>query len=888
VNTRDRWRRLQTWFHRLDELDPVARTEELDRLAVDEPDLQPSLLRLFAEEDGVLAEELALEGLAVSAFEEEVPEQIGPYRLLRVLGKGGMGTVYEADQVEHVSRKVALKLMRVGLDSQRVVARFHLERQSLAVMDHPNIARVLDAGTTETGRPYFVMELVDGEPITRWANRHQLSLEARIELFLPVCRAVQHAHTKGIIHRDLKPNNILVTEVEGKATPKVIDFGIAKAIEQPAIVRTLATQLGEIVGTPAYMSPEQATLGRVDVDTRSDVYGLGIVLYELLVGELPLADGEVANLLFDEICRRIREDETPRPSVRISHLGTVPGSVAPVDTWKRRLRGDLDQVILKALAKSRDRRYESVAAFAADLERFLANLPVEATPPSLTYRASKLIRRHRSAVVTTIVTSLLVLAGLVVAAINWRDARRSEVESRSALATAQRTTSFLVELFRDVAPSEQPGIQVSARELLDRGAVNLDRGFEDDPAVRGSLLHTLGQVYGNLPDYARSEELLQEALEVRLAMPRPDPLEVASTQAALGEILGIRERFDEAEALLGEAVETRRSRLGESSETAEALEDLGSVYASRGDVEGALALLEEALGMRRQLGDPLPLAESLRLLGTVRNSDGQRDKALEVLQESLEIYRLRGAESTLAATNTLLALATALLHQGDMERAESLFRQAAETRRLLAGESSHSYAWSVSMLAWSLRRQGKLEEAERWMREGLEVQRRLLGEENSEVGEILGNLGRIVEQRGGDPGEIEGLYQQSLKTLEATLGANNSSTVEALVRLSRYRKAQGKLQESEELAREVLRRLDAAGTKPGSTLWYREALLGDVLAAQGRFDESEALLRPAWENLLRNDGATAPSTASATRMLAEMYRQSGRPEEATRVEDSSE
>ena len=482
---RRRFQRLRALFDELTELPPGERETRLEALRTESVSLHDELFELLAdgtEADGVAS---ALERLASPVIVEPAPglgDAVGPYRLLRLLGEGGMGRVYEAEQSEP-KRRVALKIMR-HVEARSILARFDAERQALAVMDHAHIARMLDSGTTEHGRPWFAMELVEGESLTQWAERHDLGLEERIRLFLPICSAVHHAHAKGVVHRDLKPSNILVSRGEdGEAMPKVIDFGIAKAIDQPLLARTLATRLGELVGTPEYMSPEQATLGAMDVDTRSDVYALGLVLYELLVGELPLPIESLRGVAFDEVCRRIREDPTPKPSSRLGRR-TGPASSRSAT---RRLRLGLDAVLLKALSKDRERRYESAAAFARDLERLLADEPVEAAAPKWTDHAAALVRRYRLAFALGALAVLSLLGGLAAATVGLLEARRSEaaavaarLETESALRTSEETTGFVLRLFQASNPEENPGLELTARELLERGGERIDE-LADEP-----------------------------------------------------------------------------------------------------------------------------------------------------------------------------------------------------------------------------------------------------------------------------------------------------------------------------------------------------------------------------------------------------------------------
>src|SRR4051812_43525907 len=367
--------------------------------------------------------------------------QIDRYKLLEQVGEGGMGVVYVAEQTEPVRRRVALKIIKPGMDTKQVIARFEAERQALAMMDHPNIARVLDAGTTEAGRPYFVMELVRGMPITEYCDKARLSPRQRLELFVDVCQAVQHAHQKGIIHRDLKPSNVMVTTNDGRPIVKVIDFGVAKAVGQQLTERTVYTALTQLVGTPLYMSPEQAELTSNDVDTRSDVYSLGVLLYELLTGQTPFDKERMKTAGFDEMRRIIREEEPPRPSHRISTLNAQASSTISQQRGLderhlgRVLRGELDWIVMKALEKDRSRRYESASSLAADIQRYLSDEPVLACPPTAMYRFQKFARKHKASLTTAAAIALCLILGTTVSA--WQAVRATTAEAQANSNEAQ-------------------------------------------------------------------------------------------------------------------------------------------------------------------------------------------------------------------------------------------------------------------------------------------------------------------------------------------------------------------------------------------------------------------------------------------------------------------
>ena len=455
------------------------------------------------------------------------------------------------------------------MDTHQVVARFGMERQALAVMDHPHIAKVYDAGATPEGRPYFVMELVRGIPISTYCDKHKLSTKQRLELFTAVCSAVQHAHQKGVIHRDLKPSNVLVTVKQNKAVPKIIDFGVAKATGHRLTDQTLFTETGQLIGTPEYMSPEQAEMSGLDIDTRTDIYSLGVMLYEILVGALPFESKTLRKAAFSEIQRIIREVDPPRASTRLSGLGEKGMVIADlrktdVKSLRRIIKGDLDLILIKAMEKDRVRRYSSAAEMATDIERHLKDEPVSATPPRTFYRMKKYIRRHKLGVTAAAVIFLALVAGVIGTGIGLVKATSAEKQAKMEARTARQVSDFLVDLFEISDPSESKGNSVTAREILDKGAEDIRLELNEQPVTKARLLNTMGRVYLNLGLYSDSKSLLDESLSLRRQELGERSIEAAKSLDSLSLLYSRQAQYDKAQEASLEAVSYTHLRAHET------------------------------------------------------------------------------------------------------------------------------------------------------------------------------------------------------------------------------------------------------------------------------------------------------------------------------------
>ena len=599
----------------------------------------------------------------VLAAGEKPGDRIGHYKLLQQIGEGGCGVVYMAEQEEPVRRRVALKIIKPGMDTNSVIGRFEAERQALALMNHPNIAKVFDAGATEAGRPYFVMELVRGVKITEYCNQHSLTTEDRLTLFVQVCQAVQHAHQRGIIQRDIKPSNILVTQsLEGVAMPMVIDFGVAKATtDQRLTDKTVFTAFEMLIGTPAYMSPEQAALSSVDVDTRTDIYSLGVLLYELLTSSTPFETAELLKAGLDEIRRVIREQEPLRPSTRLSKMA---GADLTTIAQQRRsepprlihiIRGDLDWIAMKALEKDRTRRYETANDLALDVKRFLENEPVLARPPSRLYKFQKTVQRNNllflgiSLIAVLLVTGLIVLSALL-------------GKERQARQQSEQVTQVLEGMLKGAGPSVAQGLDTRMlRDILDRTAERVGTELNNQPAVQAQVSSLIAKAYLDLSCYEQAEKMDRVALANERKLYGPKSAEVAASHYHLGMALLRNGKLADAEREHREALSIRQDLLSTTNaDVAASLDGLGSAYRDLWRLTEADPLIRRALGIRRQLfpGNNLAVAESLQSLCRLLENERRWPEAEAAAGDFLDMSRhIPGAENLVAEALDDLAMA---------------------------------------------------------------------------------------------------------------------------------------------------------------------------------------------------------------------------------------
>ncbi len=759
---------------------------------------------------------------------EKPGDRIGHYTLVEQLGEGGCGVVYVAEQREPVRRQVAFKIIKLGMDTRQFVARFEAERQALALMEHPHIAQVLDAGATDTGRPYFVMELVRGVPVNEFCDQNQLPVRERLELFVKVCHAIQHAHQKGVIHRDVKPSNILVARHDGAPVPKVIDFGIAKALDEPLTEMTLVTRVGQFMGTPAYMSPEQAA-GSKDIDTRTDIYSLGVVLYELLTGRTPFDPDELHNANLEEISRTIRERDTKRPSTL---LMTLPRADLEKAAHLRRtepaklpamLKGDLDWVVMKALEKDPARRYASVNGLAADVQRYLNHEPVVARPPSTWYTLDRLAQRHKAVVAGVGAVAVAVLIGLGVSTYLFFREKAARARADAAAIKSQQVAEFLKQMLAAAGPSKAQGRDATMlRDILDQTAARLGHELKDQPAVEAELRRTLVYAYEDLDEFERAVAMHREALRLR------------------------RQVFG-AEHLL----------------VAESLYDLSDSLDYYNDPAGAETALLEARAIRQRiLGPRHPvMAETLNQLSWVQGRLGKLAESEQSARTAVEILRAAPIEEQNELGFALTALATTLQKMARFAEAADLHREQLDWVRRHRGEMDPGVLASLNNLSFTLVALGELDEAERIGLEALALGDKIhRGKLHRTSDSQIKALALVNEFRGELP-EAEARLIEAVRAADELFGPTHGFTADARAQLVRVQVRRGRLDEAEATYR-------AAAAATGPMGENSLLIAGSLLAlARGDLETAERRARTEVQNE-RAAGSGPRQTARALHMLA--------------------
>jgi non-specific serine/threonine protein kinase/serine/threonine-protein kinase len=684
-------------------------------------------------------------------------------------------------------------------------------------------------------------------PITDFCDKHKLGMRQRLELFVLVCDGVQHAHQKAILHRDLKPSNILVGEVDGKPAPRIIDFGVAKATAQRLTADTMFTRVGAVVGTPGYMSPEQADSAGTDVDTRTDVYSLGVVLYQLLVGVLPL---DFSKTPPDQFLRRLRDEDAPRPSTKIRTLGeqtptTAQNRGADGPTLVRQLRGDLDAIVLKALEKDRSRRYATPAELAADIGRYLRNRPVVARPASAAYRARKYVRRHRVGVALAAIAALLLVSVAVAEAFELRRIKRERDR-------ADRVTEFMTGMFKVSNPSEARGNDVRAREILDRASKDIDTGLAKDPELQAQMMHVMGHVYQSLGLYAKADSLLRRAVEIRrgtLGARNPDTLQ---SMHDLAEVLTLESRYPEAEKWSREALDSRRRALGsEHRDTLRSMSQLAAIWNDEGRYPEAEKLNREALEMaRRVLGPEDGVMRTItRHLAIDLAYEGKYPDAEKTFRELLEMDRRRLGPDHPDVLMDMSNVAATLQQEQKVAEAEKLYLDVNQTKRRVLGPEHPSTLLTMGNLALVLFSEKRYADSEKMFRETLEIKRRRLGPDHRSTLVTMGNLADVLTAE-GQYAEAEQLVRQTLETERRTLGPEHSDTLVTLEGLGMLLKREKRYADAEAAFRQTLegrRRALGPGHQDTAATAYD---LACVLALEGKRDESFSNLRYAVENAL--------------------------------------
>jgi len=845
VERPSRWEKIKEIVGTALERDPAHRASYLDEACAQNPTLRTeieSLISAYDQPEDDLSQSPLASPLLISISAAPL-QSIGPYRLLKILGEGGMGQVWLAEQASPVRRQVALKLIRSGMLHSIALQRFQSERQSLAIMDHPCIAKVFDAGAAPGGQPYFVMEYVEGVPITQYCDQKKLPLPDRLRLFIQVCEAVQHAHRKAIIHRDLKPANILVVEIDGKPRPRIIDFGIAKAAVPSEPDATLFTQAGVLLGTPGYMSPEQIDPTVRDVDTRTDVYSLGVILYELLTGSLPFNTQQLKKQPLDKLLRILREEDPPSPSTKVDADGDKTIESADLRGLQPAqlvtlLRGDLDWVTMKALERDRDRRYGSPSELVAEIERYLQNRPVLARPASVSYRLRKYVRRHGVAVAVASGGLALLIAFAVMQGVQLRRITRERDR-------ANRITEFMTSMFKVADPNEARGNSITAREILDKSSKEIETGLAKDPQLQAQLMSTMGQVYVSMGLFPQGQAMLERAVQTGRRIGGSDDPDALRAMSYLSFLLLRQGRYADAEKLFKEAIPGQERVFGANDAiTLNTRRYLASVLEFEGKYTEADSVMTKVLADdRRALGTEN--AETLRAMNVMANilDDEKRlPEAEKLYRQTLEIQIHTLGPDAPETLTSASNLAGALQELGRLDEAEKLQRETLAARAHVLGPDHPDTLAVKANLANTLDSTSRFAEAETIYHEVIVTQTRVLGADNPDTLVTAGNLGSTL-QRDGKLAEAEKLQSSILEAKRRVLGPDHPETLKTLASLAATLFIEGKDTEARKIYSDRIEAIRKQPGQPGLGGAYYDFACGAALA--GHRDEAFELLRHA-------------------------------------------
>jgi non-specific serine/threonine protein kinase/serine/threonine-protein kinase len=921
--TPERWQRITKLFHSALKHDAGSRAAFLDGACDEDRELRvevDAMLKAHHEAGGfgdapAFTSVSHFEGVELSNSRES---QIFNYFFVRKLGEGGMGEVYEVEQTQPIHRKAALKLLKWGMDTKEVVARFESERQALALMSHPNIAGIFDGGSTPEGRPYFVMEYVEGSRITEYCDAHRLSIVERLELYRQVCEGVQHAHQKGIIHRDLKPSNVLIAIQDGNPIPKIIDFGLAKAMDQKLTDQTMFTQAGSILGTPAYMSPEQV-LGK-DLDTRTDVYSLGVLLYELLIGLLPFDVQELSLEGWGGLQRKIVEEEPIRPSAQVT-VQEAEKRRSDESSLVKDLVGDLDWITQKALEKDRSRRYGSPSELAADIGRHLNHEPVLASPPSRTYRLRKFVRRHRVGVASAAIAGAALLAGTVGTTIGFIRATRAERAANQEAENARRVADFLRGLFKVSDPSEARGNSITAREILDRGAEKIDKELNGQPLVKTQMMSTIGSVYTALGLYPQAQSLLEKAVSIggdtarrvkaeplmqlawlefqqgkyaaslahyQEALPifedvlGPGHSDVGRALAGIGIIYRNTGKLSQAQIFLEKSLTVSQKALGpDHTQVAEVLNHLGWLYNLTGKYNDAIAATERALSIKEKaLGPDDPnLAWTMNDLGVISSNMGDYARARQYYERALSIrQKVLGPEHPNTA-ESLDNLGTLHWYIGKYTEANSYYERALAIREKTLGPQHTSVAASLNNVALSLRSLGDEERAERLYERAIGIKEKALGPDHPDVALALSNLAFLLYKR-NDLNRARQLHERASAITEKSLGPEHPDNAASLLGLGQVYLSERNFEKARKLAERALAIQEKALGPEHPEIVKSLELIANVFKLSDKYGEAKPFLERELAIEEKALGSDDPTVAAVLMDLADSQEKTGNYDQA--------